>query len=92
MKYVVTGINRLTGEWVIISSPHSEWKAQLLMEQQKAKNHGRSAYSRLKIEPAVREGNLWEEQKRMGGGKTAALTNVFCNCGATGYLCVRKHL
>ena len=59
MKYVVTGISRLTGERVIISSPHSEWKAQLLMEQQKRKNNSRSVYSRLKLEPADREGSLW---------------------------------
>ncbi len=59
MKYVVTGISRLTGEREVISSPHSEWKARLLMERQKAKNTSRSAYSRLKVEPAVCEGSLW---------------------------------
>ena len=58
-KYVVTGISRLTGERVVISSPHSEREARLLMEKQKARNHGRSAYSRLKTEPAEREGDLW---------------------------------
>lgn len=58
MKYVVTAISRLTGERVIISAPHSEWKARLLLEREKARRTRTSAYSRLKVEPAEREGRL----------------------------------
>lgn len=35
MKYVVTGVNRLTGEREAISLPHAEWKAHDLMRKYK---------------------------------------------------------
>lgn len=58
MKYVVTGISRLTGEREVISSPHPEWKAQLLLAQAKSRQTRKSAYKHLKVEPAVREALL----------------------------------
>lgn len=61
MKYVVTGVNRLTGEREAISSPHSEWKAYDLMQKYKGlqlKAGKESAYTRLKVEPALKEGEL----------------------------------
>lgn len=61
MKYVVTGVNRLTGERETISSPHSEWKAYDLMRKYKGlqlKAGKNSAYTRLKVMPACTEGEL----------------------------------
>ena len=59
MKYVVTGVNRLTGEREAISSPHSEWKAYDLMQKYKGlqlKAGKSSAYTKLKVLPACMEG------------------------------------
>ena len=61
MKYVVTGVNRLTGERETISSPHSEWKAYDLMQKYKGlqlKAGKESAYTKLKVQPACTEGEL----------------------------------
>lgn len=61
MKYVVTGVNRLTGEREAISSPLSEWKAYYLVEKYKGwqRKAGKgSAYTRLKVMPASQEGEL----------------------------------
>lgn len=61
MKYVVAGVNRLTGERETISSPHSEWKAYDLMQKHKGlqlKAGKSSAYTRLKVQPACTEGEL----------------------------------
>ncbi len=61
MKYVVTGVNRLTGERETISSPHSEWKAYDLMQKYKGlqlKAGKNSAYTHLKVQPACTEGEL----------------------------------
>ena len=58
MKYVVTGISRLTGEREVISNPHSEWKSILIMERTRGRGK-KAAYTRLKVEPAVREDVLW---------------------------------
>ena len=53
--YVVTGINKLTGEREAVTKPHSLWKTRELASRQ----HSRSAYKWLKVEPAVREGRLF---------------------------------
>lgn len=61
MKYIVTGINRLTGEREAISSPHSEWKAYDLMQKYKGwqrKAGKESSYTRLKVMQACNEGEL----------------------------------
>lgn len=61
MKYVVTGVNRLTGEREAISSPHSEWKAYDLMQKYKGwqrKAGKESAYIKLKVMQASQEGEL----------------------------------
>ena len=61
MKYVVTGVNRLTGERETISSPHVEWKAYDLMRKYKgyqARAGKNSAYTHLKVMPASQEGEL----------------------------------
>lgn len=61
MKYVVTGVNRLTGEREAISSPHSEWKAYDQMRKYKGyqvRAGKESAYTRLKVQPALKEGEL----------------------------------
>lgn len=58
-KYVVTDINRLTGEREPVTKPHSEWKTRELRDKLAAKQHCRSAYKCLKVEPACRDGSLW---------------------------------
>lgn len=61
MKYVVTGVNRLTGEREAISSPHSKWKAYDLMRKYKGyqvRAGKNSAYTHLKVMPANQEGEL----------------------------------
>ena len=58
-KYVVTGINKLTGEREPVTKPHSEWKTRELRDKLVAKQHSRSAYTRLKVEPAVSELRLF---------------------------------
>ena len=61
MKYVVTGVNRLTGEREAISSPHSEWKAYDLMQKYKGwqrKAGKESAYIKLKVMQASQESEL----------------------------------
>ena len=61
MKYVVTGVNRLTGEREAISSPHAEWKAHDLMLKYKGyqvRAGKSSAYIKLKVQPACMEGEL----------------------------------
>lgn len=61
MKYVVTGINRLTGEREAISRPHEKFRCETLKRryaQRYADGHGKP-YTRLRVEPADREGDLW---------------------------------
>ena len=59
MKYVVTGINRLTGEREPVTNPHNKVKCMEMREKLVSRQHSRSAYSRLKVEPADKEGSLW---------------------------------
>lgn len=59
MKYVVTGINKMTGEREAISNPHSEWKATELLMRWKARNRNTRPYKRLRVEPAAMEGSLF---------------------------------
>ena len=59
IKWVVTGINKLTGEREPVTKPHSEWKAREMRDKLAARQHCKSAYKRLKVEPAEKEGNLW---------------------------------
>lgn len=59
MKYVITAINKLTGEREPVTKPHSEWKAREMRDKLAARLHSRSAYKHLKVEPAIEEGSLW---------------------------------
>lgn len=59
MNYVVTGISRLTGERVAVTAPHSLTKACEMRDKMAARQHCRSAYTRLKVEPAEREECIW---------------------------------
>ena len=58
-KYVVTGISKLSGEREVVTKPHGLTKTLELRDKLAARQHCRSAYRRLKIEPADREGRLW---------------------------------
>lgn len=58
-KYVATGISRLTGEREPVTRPHSLWKTREMRDKLAARQHCRSAYKRLKVEPADKEGDLW---------------------------------
>ncbi len=57
--WVITSRNRLTGEDYAISSPMGKEQALRLMERQKRRNHAHSSWSRLKVAPAIHEGNLF---------------------------------
>ena len=60
-KWVITGLNRLTGERSVISNPASKEKTLAKLERWKAAV-GRQqypAYTNLKVEPSTREGWLW---------------------------------
>ena len=57
--YVVTGISRLTGERVAVTAPHSLTKTREMRDRLVARQHCRSAYKCLKVEPAEKEGDLW---------------------------------
>ena len=59
MKYVITGVSRLSGEREAISGPCAKWKAQQLCLRHSSIPSKRRVYTRLKVEPAVREGRLW---------------------------------
>lgn len=58
-KYVITGISRLNGERVVVSSPHSLTKACEMRDRMASKIHNHSAYTKLKVEPCIKEGSLW---------------------------------
>lgn len=60
-KWVITGLNRLTGERSVISNPASKEKTLAKLERWKLAV-GRqqfASYTNLKVEPAEREGSLW---------------------------------
>lgn len=48
---MVTGINKLSGERMAITSPHSQKVCQRMRDALAAKTHRYSAYIRLKVEP-----------------------------------------
>ena len=55
-RYVVTGINRLTGERGICSRPYSLERCRQVRDGMAMANHRTSVWTRLKVESAVREG------------------------------------
>ena len=57
--YVVTGINKLSGEREAVTKPHGLTKTREMRDKLAARQHCRSSYRWLKIEPAEREGSLW---------------------------------
>lgn len=63
MKYVVTGISRLTGERVVISRPKEYLVALGMLERARAR-YGRCvrrspAYRNLRLDEAAEEGSLF---------------------------------
>ena len=60
-KWVITGLNRLTGERSVISNPASKEKTLAKLERWKAAVGRKQypTYTNLKVEPAEREGSLW---------------------------------
>lgn len=74
--YVVTGINRLKGEREAVTRPHGLTKTCEMRDKLVARQHCRSAYSRLKVKSAL-EDNIWWAASRLGGGKTASLIMSF---------------
>lgn len=59
--YVVTAVNRLTGEREPISAPHQQWKAVELMRKRQAEMYRRryQPWQKMRVEPVSREGSLW---------------------------------
>lgn len=60
MKYVITGINRFSGERHVISRPYEKPEAERMRNKKARGNNRYSVYTRLKLEPYTREGNLFE--------------------------------
>lgn len=58
-RYVVTGINRLTGERGICSRPYSLERCRQVRDAMAKANHRTSVWTHLKIESAVREVELF---------------------------------
>ena len=50
-RYVITAINRLTKERVVISRPYNKEDAVRIRDILAKRNHPQSVYSRLKVEP-----------------------------------------
>ena len=50
-KYVITAINRLTKERIVVSRPYNKEDAVRIRNDLAKRNHPHSVYSRLKVEP-----------------------------------------
>ncbi len=61
MKYVVTGINRLTGEREAISRPHEKYRAETLKRNYTQRYTGihNKPFILLRVEPAACEADLF---------------------------------
>jgi hypothetical protein len=60
-KWVVTAVNRLTGEREVVSRPHSRWKTEDLLAKARRdhrRHRNQAPYSLHRMEPVVREGTL----------------------------------
>lgn len=60
-KYVVTAVNRLTGEREVVSRPHSRWKTEDLLAKARRdhrRHRNQAPYSLHRMEPAEQEGTL----------------------------------
>ena len=68
MKYVITGINRLTKEREIVSSPAERQDIERLIAKVRASKQKRSAYTYMKAEPLSVEMNRQSLYKVMGEG------------------------
>ena len=60
MKYVVTGINKLTGERMAITSPRALKDARELRNHLARKLHCRSVYKHLEVEPEDKQLQLFQ--------------------------------
>ena len=60
IKYVITGINKMTGEREPVTKPHGITKIMEMRDKLVARQNCRSAYRNLKIEVAIKEGDLWK--------------------------------
>lgn len=58
-KWVVTAVNRLTGEREVISRPHNRDTTATMLERLKRRQNSKSAYRLLRMKPADEEGRLW---------------------------------
>lgn len=68
MKYVITGINRLTKEREIISSPAERQDIERLIAKLRTRKQKRSAYTYMKAEPLSVAMNRQSLYKVMGEG------------------------
>lgn len=68
MKYVITGINRLTKEREIISTPAERQDIERLLARMRTRRWSRSAYTYMKAEPLSVAMNRQSLYKVMGEG------------------------
>lgn len=58
-KWVITGLNRLTGEREAVTNPHRRDTTVAMLERLKRRQNSKSAYRLLRMKPAEEEGWLF---------------------------------
>ena len=67
-KYVVTGINKLSGEREAVTKPHGLTKTREMRDKLAARQHCRSAYRWLKNRTGREGGQSMVSKNETGGG------------------------
>lgn len=58
-KWVITGLNRLTGEREAVTRPHNRDTTATMLERLKRRQNSKSAYRLLRMKPAAEEGRIF---------------------------------
>lgn len=58
-KWVITGVNRLTGERETVTRPHNRDTTVAMLERLKRRQNSKSAYSLLRMKAAETEGRIF---------------------------------
>ena len=66
MKWLITGESRLTGERETVAGPMEREVGERLLRLAKSRQHSRSAYRRLKLQPACGSGLLFKFNTQNG--------------------------
>lgn len=58
-KWVITGVNRLTGEREAVTRPHNRDTTAMMLERLKRRQDSKSAYRLRRMKPAAEEGRIF---------------------------------